>query len=247
MYDHEDGTSVARTAIKPDVSLSLSTTTTTPTAAAAALLSSAIAAATADMEHSHKDTEHSSMAMTFVISPLNTPLLFKKIIPTTNGAAFGLWFGIFTVAVLFRGLLFTRFYLETVHWSPALRGGFDELGLKFQRRTLKGLSQEFSISRDLGRMGIALVTATVGYILMLVVMSFVVAWFFAVVVGEKYWMALALAGSYRWQFHASVNIVIGYESGYNAIGYCFWIYMIKLVTGYYYLTFRPEDVYKPHS
>ncbi|RPB16655.1 hypothetical protein P167DRAFT_532204 [Morchella conica CCBAS932] len=113
-----------------------------------------------------------SMSMTtFTTTFPTTPLLFPHLLPTTPASLFGIWLLIFSTAILYRGLTFLKARLEATVWAASNK----EHGYTY--------AQPFSITRDGGRGALELLTAVVGYGLMLVVMSFVVVYFFAVVVG----------------------------------------------------------------
>ncbi|KAI5784681.1 Ctr copper transporter family-domain-containing protein [Geopyxis carbonaria] len=106
------------------------------------------------------------MAMTFTTHWRNTPLLFNSWAPSTGAQLFGTLAAIFFAAIFTRVLLLARSWLERRYWNP------------------KGsIQQEFAIGRDLGRATLAGVTAVMAYALMLVAMSYVVAYFFAIIVG----------------------------------------------------------------
>lgn len=101
--------------------------------------------------------------MVFTTSYAGIPILFQAIQPTTGAHLFGVWIAIFFIAILYRSLGYLRNHLEATRWSPR----HEFLGQK-------GTFQPFSIVRDGERALLAFATAILGYILMLVVMSFVV-------------------------------------------------------------------------
>ena len=151
---------------------------------AAAAFDSHSHAVTASSGHSHGEA---GMPMFFTTSYGN-PVLFSTVAPTTPVAIFGVWVAIFTLALIYRGLVCARAYVEAVYWSPSASGSSaaslfeDEVGKGLRGRG-RGVVQGFEWKRDLGRGAMGAVTSVLGYGLMLVVMSFVVGWFLAVVAG----------------------------------------------------------------
>lgn len=122
--------------------------------------------------HMPKDTSSNStsMAMVFTTSYSGIPVLFRALQPKTTAQVFGVWVAIFLTAIFYRSLGCLRNHLETTHWSPQFRYEGDLLGQKGRSQYI----QPFSIVRDGGRALLTFVTATLGYALMLVVMSFIV-------------------------------------------------------------------------
>lgn len=121
-----------------------------------------------DMDITTNTSSHSpSIPMVFTTSYAGVPILFQTLQPTTGAHLFGVWIAIFFIAILYRSLGCLRNHLEATRWSPRHPGEHEFLGRK-------GIFQPFSIVRDGERALLAFVTAILGYILMLVVMSFVV-------------------------------------------------------------------------
>ena len=174
-------------------------------ALASTVLSSLVAAATAtpapaaspqlQSSHDHHGSADAAPMAMFFTTSYRTPVLFGGLAPANTGAAVGLGLAIFLLAVAYRGLVCLRAHLEATHWAHPRRdraafrlfddgGGSDSSSGK---EKLHGdgsgsgggaaLAQPFSLGRDAGRMAMAFVTATVGYALMLIVMSFVVVCF----------------------------------------------------------------------
>lgn len=124
------------------------------------------------------DMSTTVMQTYFTTSYANTPLLFRDLTPSTPAALFAVWIIIFFISVLYRGLAFLKTYLEATYWSPQTTTTSDDSSSNSGDFILKQQKpryvQPFSLQRDGGRALLAFVTATVGYALMLVVMSFVV-------------------------------------------------------------------------
>ncbi|KAH0613526.1 uncharacterized protein H6S33_005412 [Morchella sextelata] len=153
-----------------DMSMSMSMAVTTATTTAMNMATST--STTMSMATSTSMSSMSSMSMTTFTTTFPTaPLLFPHLLPTTPASLFGIWLLIFSTAILYRGLTFLKTRLEATVWAASRK----EHGYTY--------AQPFSITRDGGRGALELLTAVVGYGLMLVVMSFVVVYFFAVVVG----------------------------------------------------------------
>lgn len=122
--------------------------------------------------HMPKDTSSNStsMAMVFTTSYSGVPVLFRVLQPKTNAQVFGVWSAIFLAAIFYRSLGCLKNHLEATHWSPRFHYEGDLLEQKGRSQYI----QPFSAVRDGGRALLAFVTATLGYGLMLVVMSFIV-------------------------------------------------------------------------
>lgn len=117
---------------------------------------------------SPSSSESISMPMVFTTSFSGVPILFQTLQPTTGGQLFAVWIAIFATAIFYRSLGCLKNRLEATLWSPRCHY---EGGLLEQKGRY---IQPFSIMRDGGRALLAFVTATLGYALMLVVMSFIV-------------------------------------------------------------------------
>ena len=105
-----------------------------------------------------------------------TSLLFYKLKPNSAGAAVGLWLLIFVIAMIYRSSPIMRAYLEYKYWTPKTKsntGSISELSDYRDPRNPFTNIQEISITRDIGRFLFRAVEATIGYGLMLVVMTFV--------------------------------------------------------------------------
>ncbi|KAF8545046.1 Ctr copper transporter family-domain-containing protein [Trichophaea hybrida] len=109
------------------------------------------------------------MAMTFQSEYAGTPILFNALQPRNTGEFVAAVIVIFFLAVLFRCLILLRTFLEARCWGSSKA---DQDG-----------AQEFKFWRDAGRAVLTAVTATVGYAVMLITMTFVAGYFFAVVGG----------------------------------------------------------------
>ncbi|KAA8900323.1 Ctr copper transporter family-domain-containing protein [Sphaerosporella brunnea] len=149
------------------------------------------------------------MAMTFQTSYEGVPVLIDGAVARNPGEFAGAMFAIFFLAVLFRGLLYLRSLLEKTRWSPrAMKGkaaaaaaaaATDDVSememasvegeaaplketARTKRRRRSGV-QPWNWEREGGRFALTVVTAALGYLVMLITMTYVVGYFFAVVAG----------------------------------------------------------------
>ncbi|ORX92751.1 Ctr-domain-containing protein [Basidiobolus meristosporus CBS 931.73] len=99
-------------------------------------------------------------------------ILFKNWVPKSSGQLVGAWFAIFFIGVLYEGFGVLRGNLEA-KWAIANQS-CSKVALG---------SFVASLPRDLVRLAMRFIDATVGYSLMLVTMTFNVALFFAVITG----------------------------------------------------------------
>lgn len=121
---------------------------------------------------------NSSRAMFFSTDATGATLLFESLHPSSPAAIFGVWFAIFFTAVTYRALIHVRGYVESKYWlrnRMMCKGGELEVILPTK--------QPSSLGRDFGRSAFVLITSSFGYILMLIIMTLIVPYFFAVVVG----------------------------------------------------------------
>ncbi|KAI5857141.1 Ctr copper transporter family-domain-containing protein [Tricharina praecox] len=130
----------------------------------------------AAMDHSSSSSTHScGMAMTFQVSYAKMPILFDSVVPRNTGEFIGALVVIFLFSGLLRSLMLLRVWLEQHYWSPSATYNKEAAGQDGR--------QTFNLPRELARAGLTAVTATLGYAVMLVTMTFVVGYFFAVIAG----------------------------------------------------------------
>jgi len=98
------------------------------------------------------------MAMTFQSGYAGTPILLTSLEPRNNGEFVAAVVVVFLLAMLFRCIVLLRTHLEARYWGCSKDEG----------------AQEFSFLRDAGRALLTAITATVGYAVMLITMTFVV-------------------------------------------------------------------------
>ncbi|ODQ79814.1 hypothetical protein BABINDRAFT_161504 [Babjeviella inositovora NRRL Y-12698] len=170
------------------------------------------------MDHSTMDMSSMHMGgmnMKFSTNWNNYEVLFTNLKATSGGAAFGIFVFLFAVAFTLRGIIFFSSYLEQNIWRsssavvvaetqtvPSVDCGCDDDEEKIsssppptiQKPSL--LRQFFfttftEFKRDVIRLVIAFVAIMLSYALMLAVMTYVVLYFFAVVLGlafgELWW------------------------------------------------------------
>jgi len=123
-----------------------------------------MAAQTTHMEGMHLMREMSmgGMQMTFTTEWKSSPILFDSWAPETATEFAGAFIAIVIIAFILRALLALRTYIEN-HWAN-------------NKRTSTWVKRAVRVS-------LAVVTATLGYAVMLVTMTYIVQYFFAVVLG----------------------------------------------------------------
>lgn len=172
---------------------------------------SATSDATSTMDMSSDDD--SSMMMMYFSSDYNgAPVLFSTLSAATGGKCFAIFVFLFVLAFFFRGLSFLSAYIEQkifIDHESAFRlvdnvdssrsSDLESDDLKkeqevltkesLRKQTVLGRFFDYSlvgIYRDFIRLLLAFVSVMVGYALMLAVMSFVIVYFFAVVLGLSF-------------------------------------------------------------
>jgi copper transporter 1 len=163
--------------------------------------------------------------MFFTSDYQGVPVLFKSLSAATGAKAFGIFVILFATAFAFRGLSFLSTYIEQKVFASQLQASDDadnsihihssslgklsdiessEVSSKSERptQTKSAVAKFFDYSavgiyRDFIRLLLSVLTVIIGYALMLAVMSFVVLYFFAVVLGiafgEIFFMRLSYA------------------------------------------------------
>ncbi|CCX05918.1 Ctr copper transporter family-domain-containing protein [Pyronema domesticum] len=122
-----------------------------------------------------------SMPSVFILSPINRPLLLLFLTSRNPVEVMMFWLLIFGLAVGYRAMAYARHRLETRYWNPpGFRGSPGNQSFFFSPSLVV---QRLDWSRDLKRAGMEFLTQVIGYLLMLIAMSFVVPWFFAIVLG----------------------------------------------------------------
>ncbi|CCG83622.1 putative Ctr copper transporter [Taphrina deformans PYCC 5710] len=143
------------------------------------------------------------MSMVFTTSYSGVPILFESWAPKDNGAFVGAWFAIFFWAILFRALIWMRSVFET-RWAARWyrkyemrpvqsRTDSDSINaidkLEEKRSALSSSQRQlqthapFRLQVEVPRMLLVFVTVILGYSLMLITMTYVVGYFFAVCTG----------------------------------------------------------------
>jgi hypothetical protein len=102
------------------------------------------------------------MAMTFQVPYADTPILFDSVVPSNTGEFIGALIVIFFFAVLLRGLMILRVWLEMRYLSP------------LNKEAGEDGKPKFNLTTALIRAALTAVTVTLGYAVMLVTMTFVV-------------------------------------------------------------------------
>lgn len=153
------------------------------------------------------------------------PVVFKTLTASSGGAAFGIFCALFFTAFAFRGLTFLSAYVEQkvfrdikpfdlsenetpvnsqktdVHESSRSTDVESDINRKKHLKERSAIAKFFAVTptslyRDFIRLIIAFVAAMFGYAIMLAAMSFVILYFFAIVLGlafgEVFFFRLAL-------------------------------------------------------
>jgi hypothetical protein len=116
------------------------------------------------------------MTMTFQTDYHDVPILFDGVTAQNDGQFAGAILVIIAIAMVFRALVFWRADLERRRWGA---GCEFEMKVQERRAKVEGVprrctAQPWRWEREMGRLGLTLVTATIGYAIMLITMTFVV-------------------------------------------------------------------------
>jgi len=120
-----------------------------------------------------------SMNMVFTSKALHYPVLFSGLEAHTNSQVFAIVVLIIATAVVYRGVVALRQFLESKYWAYSAC----QPAVETEATKATSLSIQNSLVRDSGRFLLTFLSATLGYALMLIVMTFVLPYFFAVVLG----------------------------------------------------------------
>lgn len=138
---------------------------------------------TMDMDSSMMGSGHHMMNMFFSNRALNYPVLFEGLKGKTNGQVAGIVILIIVAGIFHRFLVYVRDLCEHRYWAPLSESVCEGIpsNLKPARDTKS--ANMMHQGRDLGRVLMTVLTAIIGYSLMLITMTFVVPYFFAAVIG----------------------------------------------------------------
>ncbi|XXG99434.1 hypothetical protein Hte_005773 [Hypoxylon texense] len=143
------------------------------------------------------EMDDSPMVMTFFFSS-STSLFSKAWTPTNSAAYFGTCFFLLALAVLMRGMLALKPVLEKSMWNPSIKSNgilvpddesahHKEMGVNQSAKHVFNTAWKrwtmWRFKTSLGRATFELLLATVGYLLMLGVMTMNVGYFMSVLGG----------------------------------------------------------------
>ncbi|ESK82948.1 copper transporter [Moniliophthora roreri MCA 2997] len=160
----------------------------------------------------HSESESAGSGMQMMMSyfhvTLGDTLWFEGWVPKTNGALAGAAIGLFLLAILDRGVAGARGIMEA-HWKMRAQlehankfadlkgaGSDSEAALTMKMRTLP----PFNLARDIARGVMQAAQATLGFALMLAVMTFQVAFILSIIIG------LGVGETLFGRFNASAHV-----------------------------------------
>ncbi len=177
-------------AVSSTTSMIMSTTTSMMMTMASASASATSSSSDMDgMDMSDmSDMDMSGMNMWFNNNYKGYPVIFKTLYANNGGACFGIFCALFFSAMFFRGLSFLMCYLENVTWKtiPASCDSCEDEESKIPSSPAikRGpFSAPFIWYQEIIRLVIYFLTALFGYALMLGVMTYILTYVFAVVLG----------------------------------------------------------------